>query len=174
MFEAFEYVQNHSDRPIPSPAEFSNADRRKLSDCERRAHLQDYDAVYKRDPLTDDERAWLAEQQAKIRDARPIHYAGVEMYFGPGQIYQVPRGYADPIVALNPGRLRKLTWTQVKAMETANVKEMHFQTVEEAKRLAVSVASGGDDGLRSADPVLEIKDGSMRWGNGPWQPLQRG
>lgn len=174
MYEAYEYVQNVSSHPIPEPYEPTNEERRKLNECERRAHLQDYDAVYKRDPLTDEEREWLAGEREKIRNARLIHYAGVEMRFGPGQIYQVPRGYADPIVALNPNRLRKLTWAQVKAMDAPHVREVHFQTPAEAQQIAVAVASGGDDGLRSTDPIIEIKDGSMRYGNGPWQPLARG
>lgn len=171
--EAYEYVQNYSNRPIPEPVEFSIVEKRRLSDCQRRAHLQDYDQVYKRDPLSDEERAWLEEQQVKILNARTIAYAGHELRFGPGQIYQVPRGHADRIVALNPGRLRKLTWAQVRVMEDP-VTEVHIQTPEEAIAIAIAASDGGDDGIKSAVAQIEVKDGQFRFGEGAWQPLVRG
>lgn len=157
MHIAFEYVQNFSTHHVPEPCELSPEEKRKLFDCQRREHLENYDDAYKRDPLTGLERQWLDGVKARLRHAQLIRYGDVEMPFKPGQIYQVPAGVADKIVAMCPDRLRKLTWHEVRLIET-DVTEAHFQTVEEARKQIEEISrTTGTDGIAIRYPVVSFE-----------------
>jgi hypothetical protein len=167
-----EYVQNHTDKPIPEPFSFTPEEKRLLHSLARRSHLTDYDDKHKRMPLSDEERATWDGFQARIRKGTLIRFAGREIPFAPGQIYEVPDGFAARLVALAPDRLKVLDWRQVRDLNNPPP-HIHFQTVEEAEAITLAVTSSGDDELKNAPMLVTMKDGMMRFGDGAWQAIPK-
>ena len=168
MYE-YDYVQNFSAFQIPEPYEFSQDEHRVLFDLQRRKHLTSWDDKYKRAPLSDEERAVLADMERRIKNGTLIRAGGRELKFAPGQIHQVPRGLGEKIVAMNSERLRRLNWKQVRELEIEPT-ELHFETPDENRALTYIVGANEDE-ARGAAPTIEYKDGMVRFGDGGWMTM---
>ncbi len=166
-----EYVQNISDRPLPEPLVWGKVtvdgvvigEERDAFQLERRADLDAYHPKREQYPLDAEERARFEEYQQRRKNAAIIRFAAHELHFIPGQIYQVPPGCASVIVAMNPERLKKLTWREVRDLDKktqAAVTEIQPQTVEEARILAFAVGSPKGE---KPMPIISMDDGQTNW-----------